>query len=346
MKLNDTLITSPDDFARHFSFVEFWIKHDLFLRDLNPERIFYATDRQRQLYKVVEAWLKTEESETPEPPAYVFDETARAIIRTTVSEPDEAPCTLPVQINGDAVPAMKSVTGTNAARTAGILALYELAEKPLDITDLKTAFAEVDLDSDEIILQAGITKNFPSDLSKIRGKLTLKKIRICGTSPLETRILFNGKEAGTLKSGECAYVTAANGQFIELLDHRLENERYCLNLRCAENGKTYLEIYDKKQERVERQEDITSFALAGNEDYVYLYKKKIRSTRADSDKLYYLLDLGDEPLYIKSAGRHFIVLLNDGTVKSTDKTCERHGVFSTRVTPNGKIEYNDKRHGK
>ena len=143
MKLNDTLITSPDDFARHFSFVEFWIKHDLFLRDLNPERIFYATDRQRQLYKVVEAWLKTEESETPEPPAYVFDETARAIIRTTVSEPDEAPCTLPVQINGDAVPAMKSVTGTNAARTAGILALYELAEKPLDITDLKTAFAEV-----------------------------------------------------------------------------------------------------------------------------------------------------------------------------------------------------------
>lgn len=41
MKLNNTLIVTLPDFARHFNFAEFWEKRIQFVRDMHPQKVYY-----------------------------------------------------------------------------------------------------------------------------------------------------------------------------------------------------------------------------------------------------------------------------------------------------------------
>lgn len=58
MKLNNTLIVTLPDFARHFSFAEFWENRRQFVRDMHPQKVYYWSDELSQAYYAVVAWIE------------------------------------------------------------------------------------------------------------------------------------------------------------------------------------------------------------------------------------------------------------------------------------------------
>lgn len=57
MKLNNTLIVTLPDFARHFNFAEFWEKRLQFVRDMHPQKVYYWNEELIKAYNIVAAWI-------------------------------------------------------------------------------------------------------------------------------------------------------------------------------------------------------------------------------------------------------------------------------------------------
>lgn len=66
MKLNNTLIVTLPDFARHFTFAEFWANRRQFVRDMHPSRVYYWSNELAEAYAVVAAWIEKGEEATDE----------------------------------------------------------------------------------------------------------------------------------------------------------------------------------------------------------------------------------------------------------------------------------------
>lgn len=64
MKLNNTLIVTLPDFARHFSFIEFWENRRQFVRDMNPQRVYYWSKELSDAYFLVSKWIEKGEQAT------------------------------------------------------------------------------------------------------------------------------------------------------------------------------------------------------------------------------------------------------------------------------------------
>lgn len=64
MKLNNTLIVTLPDFARHFSFAEFWENRRQFVRDMHPQRVYYWNECLVEAYEAVAAWIAKGEAAT------------------------------------------------------------------------------------------------------------------------------------------------------------------------------------------------------------------------------------------------------------------------------------------
>lgn len=64
MKLNNTLIVTLPDFARHFTFAEFWANRRQFVRDMHPSRVYYWSSELAEAYAVVAAWIDKGETAT------------------------------------------------------------------------------------------------------------------------------------------------------------------------------------------------------------------------------------------------------------------------------------------
>ena len=47
MKLNNILIVTLSDFARHFTFPAFWTNRQQFVRDLCPEKVYYLNHEHK-----------------------------------------------------------------------------------------------------------------------------------------------------------------------------------------------------------------------------------------------------------------------------------------------------------
>lgn len=58
MKLNDRIIVTLPDLARHFNYAEFRANACSFIRDMHPNRVYYWSDELRRAYHEVAAWLQ------------------------------------------------------------------------------------------------------------------------------------------------------------------------------------------------------------------------------------------------------------------------------------------------
>ncbi len=57
MKLNNHLIVTLPDFARHFSFLDFWENRSQFVRDMHPDKVYYWNDELKAAYFVIAQWI-------------------------------------------------------------------------------------------------------------------------------------------------------------------------------------------------------------------------------------------------------------------------------------------------
>mgnify|MGYP000677306553 CR=1 FL=1 len=64
MKLNNILIVTLSDFARHFTFPAFWTNRQQFVRDLCPEKVYYLNHEQEQAYAEISKWIQEGEADT------------------------------------------------------------------------------------------------------------------------------------------------------------------------------------------------------------------------------------------------------------------------------------------
>ena len=62
MILNNTIILTIEDFRRQFDFSQFWTQKKHFIRDMNPNNMYYYSDSDVKCYNDICTWLNTEES--------------------------------------------------------------------------------------------------------------------------------------------------------------------------------------------------------------------------------------------------------------------------------------------
>lgn len=62
MKLNNHLIVTLSDFARHFDFAQFWLNRRQFVRDMGPDKVYYWSDELVEAYHIVKIWIENNQS--------------------------------------------------------------------------------------------------------------------------------------------------------------------------------------------------------------------------------------------------------------------------------------------
>lgn len=62
MKLGKYLIVTVSDFARHFTFQDFWENRKQFVRDMHPDKVYYWNEELKQAYFDVADWINQGES--------------------------------------------------------------------------------------------------------------------------------------------------------------------------------------------------------------------------------------------------------------------------------------------
>ena len=62
MKLNNRLIVTLPDFARYFNFMEFYGKRKQFVRDMNPDKVYYWNKSLKDAYGEIQQWIEGEDN--------------------------------------------------------------------------------------------------------------------------------------------------------------------------------------------------------------------------------------------------------------------------------------------
>lgn len=58
MKLQNSLIVTLPDFAKHFDYVEFWENREQFVRDMHPDKVYYWDEELKKAYATVADWIR------------------------------------------------------------------------------------------------------------------------------------------------------------------------------------------------------------------------------------------------------------------------------------------------
>lgn len=61
MKLNNHLIVTIPDFIRNFSFNEFWVNRRQFIRDMQPDKVYYWNKSLEDAYYNIKKWIENED---------------------------------------------------------------------------------------------------------------------------------------------------------------------------------------------------------------------------------------------------------------------------------------------
>ena len=57
MKLQNSLIVTLPDFAKHFDYVEFWENREQFVRDIHPDKVYYWDEELKKAYATLADWI-------------------------------------------------------------------------------------------------------------------------------------------------------------------------------------------------------------------------------------------------------------------------------------------------
>lgn len=343
MKLQSVIISSLCDFSRYFTFVEFWEKRRIFIRDMNPEKIFYLNDRQKELFTIICAWLEKEDGVNNTADLQYFldgskkriwwkEKKKEAVMAAEENEAMISECELFLSVEDRLLEELVKLMKQNQLRLIGSLALCELIGKPLRMNELKLTFQEIDYSADTLFLPAGTKKDLPSDSDKMQGMICLKKIVARGTKGESLLLRLNGKEVARLEVGECVYGTFINGQCVEILDNKMENSIYYLELRyLPTTDSTNLLVYNKLATNGVPTviEGVKSFAVT-KKGYIYLLMDNEIVNVSDIPDTYNLDSFDNSiPLYIKSnLINTALVLTNTRKVKTNYFGKEYENVIS------------------
>lgn len=58
MKLQNSLIVTLPDFAKHFEYAEFWENRAQFVRDMHPSKVYYWNEELKSAYATVAEWIR------------------------------------------------------------------------------------------------------------------------------------------------------------------------------------------------------------------------------------------------------------------------------------------------
>ena len=303
MKLQGIIISSLCDFSRYFTFVEFWEKRRMFIRDMNPEKIFYLNDRQKHLFSIICAWLEKEDGVNNVGNLQYFLDSSKKRISVEEIEAMGCECEIFLSVENSLLEELMTLMKQNQLRLIGSLALCELIGKPLRMNELKLAFQEIDYSADTLFLPVGTKKDLPSDPDKMQGMICLKKIVARGTKGESLLLRLNEKEVARLEAGECVYGTFINGQCVEILDSKMENSIYYLELRYVPSTDcTNLLVYNKltMNDVPTVIEGVKSFAVT-KKGYIYLLMDNEIVNVSDIPDTYNLDSFDNSiPLYVKS----------------------------------------------
>lgn len=342
MKLQGVIISSLCDFSRYFTFVEFWEKRRMFIRDMNPEKIFYLNDRQKELFFIICVWLDKEDRVNGTGNLQYFldgskkriwwkNEKKGDVISAEEGEAMVSESELFLSVENSLLEELTTLMKQNQLRLIGSLALCELIGKPLRMNELKLAFQEIDYSADTLFLPAGTKKDLPSDYDKMQGVICLKRIVVRGTKGESLLLRLSGREVARLEVGECVYGTFINGQCVEILDNKMENSIYYLELRYVPTtDSTNLLVYNKTTNGVPTViKGVKSFAVT-KKGYIYLLMDNKIVNVSDIPDTYNLDSFDNSiPLYIKSnLINTALVLTNTGKVKTNYFGKEYENVIS------------------
>lgn len=206
-------------------------------------------------------------------------------------------------------------------RQSGLCALEQLIGRKITVKEIKCAIGNVDLTTSIIRVQAGTSLMLPSVDGNLPDtfRLSQHKIEVYGTSNKPAVISIGTGSTLSLYASEFVYVTALNGQFIEFLPTRLQNDIYVLT-QVAEEGVFFpkLDVRMKFSGNRMSYPDVISFAVT-DDGYLFIDSQGHLFIMSNTvNALKFMLKHECEALYVKAHGERVVVLYKDGTLKSTD----------------------------
>lgn len=315
MKLNDTLIATLPDFAENFTFVEFWSKRKVFLRDMNPTMVFFWNDTQKILFEIISEWVDS--IDTPGKSLrcnfdgqFISYGTQKIKLKTDSSNVSSL----------TKIPVEKGIlTGLVALQEFLALCSEDYKKLFIDQSNISAAFKKIDYSSDIIKIPAGreivLPIVVPGEVSHIQ--ISLKKIEIEGNGSNLATIFIGTNKVGSFRPGSFFYVTSIDNKFIEALPSEIENNG-CKAWLVSKVGKLEADLHVQDARDNEYVvENIKSFTVT-NDGCTYV--------RPDGklDSFVPYIDLSDlqsfkKILFVKSYHGTYYTLSNDGELRESAK---------------------------
>lgn len=320
MKLNDTIIATLKDFAKYFTFVEFWSKRKVFLRDLNPSVVLYWNDTQKILFNLISEWV------------YSIDSSGKSL-NCNFDSHFISYGTQKIELKTDSSN-VSSLTkfSVNEDIKIGIVALQEFLAlcsedyKKLFIeqSDVSAAFKEIDFSSDIIHIPAGRTIELPAvapeEVNCIH--IVLKKIEIEENGSNPAAVYIGTNKVGSYRPGSFFYVTSIDDKFIEALPSEIENNG-CKAWLVSEAGNFEADLFVKDARGDEHIVDNVKSFTVTDDGCTYV--------GPDGKLVSFVpyIDLDDlqsfnKILLIKSCHGSYYTLSNDGELRESAKPILRN----------------------
>jgi hypothetical protein len=262
MKLKDTLIVTLCDFSKLIDFPSFWYKRRQFIRDLNPQRCYYWTDKQKLLFEVIKTWIDIEEGVIPES-EWTFDIKKEGNSLEIVGFKNEGKIQLIIPYDNKYLERLLALTKNKPYRYAGVIALCELIERQIKLEEVEIVFDVASNSKTDIIKVLAGTSLYRKGLASANSddSYRVRKIEAIGEGNSPVEIYIDNIRQKSLKVGECAYVVCKGEVFIKILLNEKEGECFSLTL-CNKPGEygSSLEVEDNNQ-NIEIYDNVTSFAF-------------------------------------------------------------------------------------
>lgn len=194
MKLNNVIILTISDFRRHFNFLAFWNSRLSFVRDMDPDQVFYFDEDDKKNYERIAQWIKAEQ-------------------------------------DGSSTPSIRQTGLTALSRFAKCNVTEKDWKKAVGMLDFSADIIVVEGGGMLKLPGHNMTEEEASEFAKNAGcKERLHKIEVDGDKSTAASIFIGGKEMLQLKGGECVYATEIGNGFLRILPNHLSKGPYTLRL--------------------------------------------------------------------------------------------------------------------
>lgn len=127
MKLKNHLIVTLPDFVRYFDFTEFWLNRRQFIRDMNPDKVYYYDEKLVQAFNAVKLWIEQDDDADNEA---IIQEGIAALSLLADQEMDVTDLK---KTKGDDVDLSQDVITIQAGQTLSLPKLEDQRQEPINL---------------------------------------------------------------------------------------------------------------------------------------------------------------------------------------------------------------------